>query len=118
MIEVLGVRSNSNRPMRWALRWAMALLLAAFALVTGPTVGLAKKPKCLEVDKRVVRSGLGAFKHIVILKSGCKDALSCHVRTNANPEGVQARVPAGKTVELITHTASPAADFEVQVDCK
>lgn len=96
----------------------MGLFLAAFALVTGPTMGLAKKPPCLEVDKRVVRTGLGAFKHIVILKSGCKEALSCHVRTNANPEGVQAQVPAGKTVELLTHTASPASDFQVQVDCK
>ena len=88
-------------------------------IIAARAIGLASgKPPCLQVDKRASRSGLGAYKHIVILKSGCKQALSCHVRTNANPDGVQAQVPAGKTVEVITHVASPASDFQVQVTCK
>lgn len=101
-----------------------AKLLAA-ALVALPLTALAgdKKPPpppypaCITVSTEVRYANYG-YDHIVRIASDCKQPAACVIRTNVNPDAIDARVEAGKTIEVVTFRGSPASEFEADVRCK
>lgn len=106
------------------------LAVLAFAAFAAPVLAAATSsaadagapppspiPACIAIktESRYVPYG---YNHVVIATSGCTKAASCTVTTDVNPEPVAFQVPAGKTVEVLTFTASPSQTFTAKVACK
>lgn len=58
------------------------------------------------------------YRHVVVLKSGCKKAQTCDVSTDVNPEVQTVPVAPGETKEVVTFLESPASGFTPRVSCK
>ena len=110
-----------------AVRLSGLAAIAAATWLLGANPGLAapkgdQKPKppaattCVEVRTSAPYRGYG-YDHIVELRNGCTRTVTCHVKTDVNPEPVDQEIPAGETREVVTFVGSPSAVFVPKVDC-
>lgn len=85
---------------------------------TGPAKDTKKRPAgCVDVSTEARFASIG-YDHLVTLKSDCKKAVKCQVRTNvtSDPVGVDLAPAAEETV--VTWRGSPAREFTPDVTCK
>jgi hypothetical protein len=76
-----------------------------------------KKPGgCVDVRTDASFASVG-YDHIVTLKSACKKAVVCSVRTNVNPEAAQLKLDPGEEKSVVTWRGSPAREFTADVSC-
>jgi hypothetical protein len=77
----------------------------------------AKKPGgCVDVKTEASFASVG-FDHIVTLTSGCKQAMTCTVSTNVNPDPTTVQLAVGATESVVTWRGSPAREFSADVTC-
>lgn len=71
---------------------------------------------CVTYQGRV-RYSLG-YDHLVDVKNGCTQAVSCAVTTNVNPEPITVHLQPTAATTVVTFIGSPAREFQPQVTCK
>jgi hypothetical protein len=102
---------------------SLVCLLAGMVFVAVAVVKAdAPKPApgagaCVQVETETRYRNYG-YDHIVVLRSACKRAASCTVKTDANPEPQTVEVAVGETKRVQTFSGSPARTFRADVSCK
>jgi hypothetical protein len=77
----------------------------------------AKKPGgCVDVKTEASFASVG-YDQIVTLTSGCKQAMTCTVTTNVNPDPATVQLAVGATESVVTWRGSPAREFSANVTC-
>jgi len=71
---------------------------------------------CVTYQGRV-RYSLG-YDHLVDVKNGCTQSVSCAVSTNVNPEPITVNLKPEEATTVVTFIGSPAREFQPQVTCK
>lgn len=100
--------------LRAATSFATAVLaVAAIAGAAPPDAGAT----CLAWWQESRPTGYG-YRHVVVIKNGCKKPATCKVSTDVNPEVQTVAVPAGATVDVVTFLEAPAPAFVPTVSCK
>jgi len=72
---------------------------------------------CWSYSQEARPTGYG-YRHVVIVRNGCKKTMSCDVSTDVNPDVTNVSVPAGETREVVTFLEAPGAGFTAKVSCK
>jgi hypothetical protein len=85
---------------------------------TGPAKDNKKRPAgCVDVSGEARFASIG-YDHIVTLKSDCKKAVKCQVRTNVTSEPVGVDLAPAAEETVVTWRGSPAREFTPDVTCK
>lgn len=71
---------------------------------------------CVDVIAEARFAAIG-YDHIVTLKSGCKKAMKCVVRTNVNAEPASVALPPRGEESVVMWRGSPAREFTPDVTC-
>ena len=71
---------------------------------------------CVDVSFEARYAGVG-YDHLVTLKSGCKKAMKCVVRTNVNAEPANVALPQGGEETVVMWRGSPSRAFTPDVSC-
>lgn len=58
-----------------------------------------------------------AYDHLVTLRNGCKKAVTCAVKTDANPQPIAVELEVGEEKTVLTFTGSPARELRADVRC-
>lgn len=90
-----------------------ATLVAALSLAKPPEPGLL----CI-VSWPEARYRNYGYDHIVHIANQCSTRSICVVSTDVNPNPIEATVPAGEHVEVLTMRGSPAREFTPRVECR
>lgn len=85
---------------------------------TGPAKDAKKRPAgCVDVSSEARFASIG-YDHLVTLKSACKKAVKCQVRTNVTSEPVGVDLAPAAEETVVTWRGSPAREFTPDVTCK
>jgi len=77
----------------------------------------SKRPAgCVDVTTQARFASIG-YDHIVILKSECKKAVKCQVRTNVTSEPASVTLAPAAEESVVTWRGSPAREFTPDVTC-
>jgi hypothetical protein len=71
---------------------------------------------CVEVSYEARYAGVG-YDHLVTLKSDCKKAMKCVVRTNVNKEPASVALPPRGEESVVMWRGSPSREFTPDVSC-
>ena len=71
---------------------------------------------CVDVSSEARYAGVG-YDHLVTLKSGCKKAMKCVVRTDVNKEPASVALPQGGEETVVMWRGSPSRTFTPDVTC-
>lgn len=71
---------------------------------------------CVDVSSEARYAGIG-YDHLVTLKSGCKKAMKCVVRTDVNKEPASVALPQGGEETVVMWRGSPSRVFTPDVSC-
>lgn len=83
----------------------------------GAAKDTSKRPAgCVDVTTEARFASIG-YDHIVTLKSECKKAVKCQVRTNVTPEPSTVTLAPGAQESIVTWRGSPARVFTPDVTC-
>jgi len=107
-------RSLATRPLAVAALLGTGLVCSAGLLGGAPAV--AQEDRCFEATNEARYKPYG-YDHYVIIRNGCLHDLVCSVSTNVNPGPIEAAVPEGATVEVLTYQRSPSQTFTSTVTC-
>lgn len=100
------------------------LILPLAALLGAPSA-FAEPPRavpgpaaltCVKVQTEASFASVG-YDHLVHLTNNCKQAVTCTVTTNVNPEPATAALGVGESKTLITWRGSPAREFTADARC-
>ncbi len=72
---------------------------------------------CVQWKSEVRYSGYG-YDHLVHLDNQCDHAVTCHVTTDVNPEGVKESLKPKAKATVLTMRGSPAREFKAKVSCQ
>jgi hypothetical protein len=75
-----------------------------------------KAAGCVDYHGEARYLGFG-YNHIVTLKSSCKVAMTCSVKTDVNPEASSVDLAPGEETSVTTWAGSPARVFTPNVSC-
>jgi hypothetical protein len=75
-----------------------------------------KAAGCVDFHGDARYLGFG-YNHIVTLKSSCKVAMTCSVKTDVNPEPTSVDIAPGEETSVTTWQGSPARVFTPNVTC-
>jgi hypothetical protein len=75
-----------------------------------------KAAGCIDFHGEARYLGFG-YNHIVTLKSACKVAMTCSVKTDVNPEPASVDLAPGEETAVTTWQGSPARVFTPSVTC-
>lgn len=101
-----------------------SLWLLLIALFAAPSA-LAEPPRatpgpaaltCVKVQTEASFASVG-YDHLVHLTNNCKQAVTCTVTTNVNPDPATASLGVGESTTLVTWRGSPAREFTVDARC-
>jgi hypothetical protein len=90
--------------------------LAAPHALRAEETGKSGKAGCVDYHGSAPYKGFG-YDHVVTLKSGCKVAMLCSVKTDVNPEAVSVQLAPGEETSVTTWHGSPAYAFTPYVTC-
>ena len=101
------------------LRALFALAIAGFPAAGGSVEPLADAgvAPCWSHSQESRPTGYG-YRHVVIIRNGCKKVMSCDVSTDVNPDVQNVSVAAGETREVVTFVEAPGSGFTAKVQCK
>jgi hypothetical protein len=95
-----------------ALWLLMALAGPVSAADTQP-----KRPTCVDVRTEARYRNYG-YDHLVTIRNGCDQAVSCDVGTDVSPEPTRVSVAAHAEADVLTFRGSPAREFSARVECR
>jgi hypothetical protein len=106
-------------------RLGFCLLLVGLAMsVRGstPAAGQATRaqapgPSCVDVRAEASFASAG-YDHLVHLTNGCKQRMSCSVKTDVNPDAAMVSLAPGERQTVVTWRGSPARVFKPDVSCQ
>ena len=93
--------------------WVLWMLAATPA----PADMQGGKPNCVDVRTEARFRNYG-YDHLVTVRNGCDQALTCDVATDVSPEPSRVTVQAHAEVEVLTFRGSPAREFSAKVECR
>ena len=76
-----------------------------------------QRPSCVAVESEARMRAFG-FDHVVQVRNGCEQALTCRVSSDVNPSPQSVRVERAGTAEVLLWRGSPASTFSPRVDCE
>ena len=76
----------------------------------------AKAKDCVEVRGEASFASVG-YDHIVTVTNGCKQAKTCSVKTDVNPDASTLELEPGEAKSVVTWRGSPARVFTPDVKC-
>jgi hypothetical protein len=94
----------------------LGVVLAIPHALRAEETGKSGKAGCVEYHGSAPYAGLG-YDHIVTLKSACKVAMVCSVKTDVNPNATVVELAPGAETSVTTWRGSPAYAFTPYVTC-
>jgi hypothetical protein len=104
------------RRSRRSSRVATAPLLAGVLVAAASAADEPSRP-CIQAWPET-RYANYAYDHVVHLQSDCPAPAVCLVSTDVSPTPIEAQLPAGRHVEVLTRRGSPARYFTPSVACR